>query len=196
MPKKETQKKASSNQNPLMQILERFKITRSATALTPVIKFCLKTLANSNLPLSEIRGAFEDVENCFAFYKKKIYQGLVEIPGFPNYWIATDGRVWFYNRLVNMYDNGTGKYFRIDPSSNSDVRYLGLDKALALAYIENDDPENKTYVWHLDGNFQNYDLENLAWTTLEEGQKINEARRASRGAKAMLDPKTGMPKDF
>ena len=194
MARKEVKK--TTTQSPTAQILERFKITKSPTALTSVIKVCLKTLANSNLPLSEIKLALEDVENCFAFYKRLVYKGLEEIPGFPNYWIAKDGRVWFYGRLVNMYDNGTGKYFKIDPTSNPEVKYLGLDKALALAYLENDDPEHKTYVWHLDGNFQNCDLENLLWVTLEEGQKINEVRRARKEVKSMLDPKTGLPKDF
>ena len=42
---------------------------------------------------------------------------------------------------------------------------------VGLAFLKNDDFENKYIIDHLDGNIYNYLLDNLEWVTHSENQK-------------------------
>ena len=48
---------------------------------------------------------------------------------------------------------------------------LNMHKTVALAFLPNDNPDQKTIVDHLDGNHFNYLPENLEWVTPSENSK-------------------------
>lgn len=68
-----------------------------------------------------------------------------------------------HNKRINVYEvhlrkNGKRKCFKIH-------------RLVANAFIENDDPENKTTVNHIDGNRANNCVENLEWMTYSDNEK-------------------------
>lgn len=87
------------------------------------------------------------------------------IPGYDGWCVTKDGRV---------FDSVTGKKIRrhmygdrLFVSYKTEVtdRLLSIHRAVALAWVENDDPDLKTVVNHKDGNPLNNWYENLEWTT-------------------------------
>lgn len=63
---------------------------------------------------------------------------------------------------------------------------LNIHRLVAETYLDNDDPENKTVVDHIDGNKKNNDLSNLEWVTPQE----NTIRACGKLIK-MIDANTG-----
>ena len=43
-----------------------------------------------------------------------------------------------------------------------------VSRLVAAAFCENDDPQNKTTIDHIDGNKKNNKAENLSWCSLKE----------------------------
>ena len=82
-----------------------------------------------------------------------------DIPGFPGYRIARDGRVWSRTgRELNPYRNRSG-YLGV----KADGKFLALHRAIALAWLG--DPGDMTDVNHIDGDKDNNDPSNLEWCT-------------------------------
>tara|TARA_R110002126_G_C10134819_1_gene469947 strand:+ start:73 stop:531 length:459 start_codon:yes stop_codon:yes gene_type:complete len=88
----------------------------------------------------------------------------MEIQGYPNYLIYTDGRVWSKSRrgrtgkFLNGWINSDG-YKNVSLNQYSRL----IHRLVAQAYIPN--PKNKLEVHHEDGNKQNNDISNLSWVT-------------------------------
>lgn len=107
-----------------------------------------------------------------------------------HYEVSSLGRV----RSVGGYvKRGAGRYYRpgkiLVPQTNNHgylyvyLRYGGCVKAyvhrlVALAFVENDDPEEKNVVNHIDFNPQNNKADNLEWTT-DKGN-VHHSIRAGR----------------
>lgn len=87
------------------------------------------------------------------------------IPGFEKWCITRDGRIFHVetgNRIrTYMYGD---RMFANYPENTTD-RLVSVHRAVALAWVENDDPHLKTVVNHLDGNPLNNWYKNLEWTT-------------------------------
>jgi len=85
-----------------------------------------------------------------------------EITGKQNYFVSTKGSFKDNKNIVkNDHKYNTG-YKRISINSK---KYL-LHRLVALTFLEN--PENKEFVNHIDGNKLNNELANLEWTTCLE----------------------------
>lgn len=87
------------------------------------------------------------------------------IPGFENWCVTKNGKI---------YEGKTGKRIRaymygdrLFASYPGDVtnKLVAVHRAVALAWVENDNPSLKTVVNHRDGNPLNNWYENLEWTT-------------------------------
>lgn len=94
----------------------------------------------------------------------------LKIPGFKseNYYISNLGR--FKNsKGIIMKDykpHHTGYiYVRVN------IKKFALHRLVALMFIDN--PENKPFVNHIDGNKENNNLDNLEWVTCAENNKHN-----------------------
>lgn len=73
-------------------------------------------------------------------------------------------------------------YLRIPLSKNNKTTKFLVHRLVANAFIENDDPVNKTQVNHKDENPLNNNVDNLEWTTPKENS--NYGTRNRRMAKA------------
>lgn len=72
---------------------------------------------------------------------------------------------------LNLHEHGDGYPRAVLPLGNQVRVVRVLHRLVALHFVENDDPENKTQVDHKDRNPQNYHYLNLAWVTSSENKK-------------------------
>ena len=82
---------------------------------------------------------------------------------------------YFEEAPATIYKNPSG-YFVVSMSGRGSERVL-LHRLVATLFVPNDDPENKFYVNHKDGDKGNNSAENLEWVTFQEN--IDHANRAS-----------------
>lgn len=92
-------------------------------------------------------------------------EGFKVIPGFENWCVTKNGRIYTTaeGKLVKCYMFGDRLFASYTVGGNK--RLLPVHRAVALAWVENDDPVNKTVVNHKDGIPLNNWWENLEWTT-------------------------------
>jgi hypothetical protein len=90
-----------------------------------------------------------------------------EIPGYPGYYIARDGKVYSSITGTFLTECKKNEYRMVHPTVNGKVKKGYIHRLLALTYIPNEDP-TKTVVNHKDGNPGNNKLDNLEWCTPSE----------------------------
>lgn len=87
------------------------------------------------------------------------------IPGFENWCVTKVGKIFDAKtgKKIRLYQYGD----RLFASYPTDVanKLVAVHRAVALAWVENDDPHQKTVVNHIDGNPLNNWYGNLEWTT-------------------------------
>jgi len=115
---------------------------------------------------------------------------MKRIPGYKNYSVSEDGKVFSHNmnKLMSLVDNGYG-YMMVNLWSENKRRNFFVHKLVATCYIEN--KNGYTEINHIDGNKKNNHYLNLEWTT----RKMNmehavESGLSSRGTKSKRN-KTG-----
>lgn len=94
---------------------------------------------------------------------------MKRIRGFENYTISENGEVinTATGKVKTPSDNHSGNgYLYVDLHNKGTRKKYLIHRLVAEYYIEN--PENKPYVNHIDGNTKNNNASNLEWCTPEE----------------------------
>ena len=86
------------------------------------------------------------------------------IPNTDNYYVSNLGNIKRESgELIDFYEHAEG-YYRCTVDGIRDY----VHRFVAKAFCENDDPTNKTFVDHIDGNKKNNVATNLRWVTPHE----------------------------
>lgn len=92
------------------------------------------------------------------------------IEGYPDYMVSDQGRVKsikFGKERILKPGRNYG-YLFVGLLKNNKRSFLRINRLVALAFIQNDDPEHKTQVGHLDESRDNNCVSNLCWCTPKE----------------------------
>lgn len=101
--------------------------------------------------------------------------GFRYIPSFPRYAINIDGKVIDTQENVivdkTMTDkDGYSSIYIYNPDKCQN-RWTRIHRLMALAWLPNTDFQVRPYVNHIDGNKENFSIENLEWCSLEENSQ-------------------------
>ena len=90
--------------------------------------------------------------------------------GFSNYAIDKNGNIYSLKskRFLKPRVSAYGYSFITIINDAGDVKQPYIHRLICFAFLENDDPENKIYVNHKDGDKLNNTLSNLEWCTPSE----------------------------
>lgn len=89
------------------------------------------------------------------------------------YKVSNLGRVWNKIRDVEVAQVMTGipQYKYVNLTHKGEKKLRRVHTLIAHAFIENDDPENKKFVDHIDRDKFNNNLDNLRWATNSDNQR-------------------------
>lgn len=91
--------------------------------------------------------------------------------GLSKYMISPCGKIWSKTdqKVMSIPVKPSGyRIAKLYPDSKTGAERWILSVLLAIVFIPNDDPENKTTVDHIDRDRDNNDLRNLRWATKSE----------------------------
>lgn len=93
---------------------------------------------------------------------------MKEVEGFPGYFVTEEGDVYTSKRgpLRKMSTPVSFQYRAVKLSHEGKVKHCFVHRLVAKAYVDN--PENKGYVNHKDGDKLNNSFSNLEWVTFSE----------------------------
>lgn len=89
------------------------------------------------------------------------------------YKVSSLGRVWnkIRNVEVSQVLTGVPQYKYVNMNLNGVFKLKRVHTLVAHAFIENDDPENKKFVDHVDRDKMNNKLSNLRWVTQSQNKR-------------------------
>jgi hypothetical protein len=89
----------------------------------------------------------------------------IKVKGYTNYMINRNGDVYSipFKKLMKQNKHADG-YKQITLSNNGKSKSYLIHRLLAEHYIENDDPNNKKNIKHINGNSKDNRIENLEWS--------------------------------
>jgi hypothetical protein len=101
---------------------------------------------------------------------EKLYKIL---PDFPNYAVTEDGEVLNVKtgKIISQFLCGIPPYYSVNFTINGKSKQQRVHRVVAMAWLVNDDPENKIQVNHKDGNKLNNHVDNLEWCTPSQNQQ-------------------------
>lgn len=110
-------------------------------------------------------------------YDLNLFEVWKPIPGFENYEISSEGRVWSKRtqKILSVQDNGRG-YKLVKLGSNKN-RFL-VHRLVCLLFINNPDPERLTEVNHINEDKGDNRSCNLEWC--DRKYNLNYGRRKSK----------------
>ena len=91
----------------------------------------------------------------------------IDLGGYEEkYKVSNDGRIWseYIHDFMKPYYS-KGGYLRVKVNFGERNKKFMVHRLVALAFIENKDPERLTQVDHIDCNRTNNCVENLRWVT-------------------------------
>lgn len=92
-----------------------------------------------------------------------------QYPGYPNYIITNDGRVYNIQRRSRVSIDTKSSYPRVNLNiGTGKPKGFYVHVLVATLYVPNPDPETKTQVNHIDSDRGNYHYTNLEWTSRSE----------------------------
>lgn len=93
--------------------------------------------------------------------------------GLSQYCVNKAGEIYSLkvNRKLTPRDNNRGYSSYNLKNDFGELKNYLEHRLVALTFIENDDPENKIYVNHIDGNKLNNNVYNLEWCTAKENNQ-------------------------
>jgi len=122
--------------------------------------------------------------------KTPVPKGMVQIPGFPRYYVNLKGQVWSQCSGGYLKDIGSKNYSSIGLYEGAKKAYWSKAKILLTTFVRL--PAPKEVARHLDDDNSNNDLSNLAWGTIKQnGEDSVRNGKRPRGAdhwKSKLQP--------
>lgn len=120
------------------------------------------------------------------------------IPGYESYAVTRDGVVKSLVRDIEIGRYMLQGYLIVDTFRGAKTETLPVHRAVALAWLENSDPETKTMVNHKDGDPLNNDYSNLEWCTPSENNyhAVNTGLRSDNIRAKVRDFVSGMVSEF
>lgn len=96
-------------------------------------------------------------------------QKWIPVAGYEElYEISDFGHIYSYEKDMFRKPNMGTKYLQIGLTKDGKQNTFPLHVLVAVHFVENPDPVNKTVVHHIDGNKFNNHADNLIWLTPEE----------------------------
>lgn len=98
------------------------------------------------------------------------------------------------NKLLGIHQNANG-YNYVNLNRNNKGHMLSVHRLMALTFLVNDDPINKKWVNHINGNKHDNKLTNLEWITPSENKRhafntgLQVCKRGEDNKNAILDDK-------
>lgn len=93
--------------------------------------------------------------------------------GVDAYAASRCGKIIRINTMKYMTQMKVGipEYFAVRTCINNVAKYGKVHRLVAMAWLDNSDPENKIQVNHIDGDKFNNNVENLEWCTRSQNQR-------------------------
>ena len=113
---------------------------------------------------------WKDVEGYEGYYK---ISNLGRLKSLDRWVEFKDGRKYHYNEKIVIGSIGRDGYIDVKLSKNGKCKTVKLHRIVALAFVKNDDKENKTEVNHKDLDRTNAKASNLEWVTHQENIKYS-----------------------
>ena len=117
---------------------------------------------------------------------KTISQGIFA----GKYAVTEDGQVYSHrakkflkhDKQPTTVGNRRVEYHRVNLFANGHSKHYAVHRLVAMAFVANDDPKNKTQVDHTDGDRSNNAASNLEWVNPEENmRRCIEDKKHARG---------------
>lgn len=117
-------------------------------------------------------------------YDLNLFEVWKPIPGFENYEISSEGRVWSKrtNKILSVQDNGKG--YKVVKLGSNKNRFL-VHRLVCLLFINNPDPEHLTEVNHINEDKGDNRSCNLEWC--DRKYNINYGERKDKWEQTMIE---------
>ena len=101
------------------------------------------------------------------------------IDGYEKYYVSSLGRIKSLKhkkeKILTAFPNNKG-YYRVCLSNDGVSRHFLVSRLVAAAFCENDDPQHKTTVDHIDGDVKNNRADNLRFLSQRDNYKAYSER--------------------
>lgn len=103
----------------------------------------------------------------------KIEKVFKIVKGFEEYACTEFGEVMKLSsgKVISQFLVGVPPYYSVNFTINGKSKQQRVHRVVAMAWLDNDDPVNKTQVNHIDGNKYNNHISNLEWVTPAQNQQ-------------------------